>query len=133
MTVFVDTSAFYAIVDTTDAHHASAMKTWQSLLGHDDRLITSLYVVTETIALLHNRLGTEVVSRFAQDNLPVVMVLWTDLAVHNLALGAMLATPGRSGPSLTDCVSFESIRTHRIDQVFAYDQHFMNRGFNLVG
>lgn len=133
MTVYVDTSAFYAIVDNTDAHHASAAKTWQTSLENDARLITSFYVVTETIALLHNRLGTEVIARFLRDNLPMVLVLWPDLAIHNRALSAMLATPGRSGPSLTDCVSLELIRTHGIEQVFAYDQHFEGRGFDIMG
>jgi predicted nucleic acid-binding protein len=133
MTVYVDTSAFYAIVDSTDAHHLAAAQTWQASVENDAKLITSFYVVTEALALFHNRLGTEIIARFLQDNLPMVLVLWPDLSIHNRALSAMLATPGRSGPSLTDCVSLELIRTHGIERVFAYDQHFENRGFEVIG
>ena len=133
MSVYIDTSAFYAIVDTTDANHRPAVQVWQSLLRDGEALVTSLYVVTETVALLHHRFGTDVVSRFVQDDLPVVSVHWIDQATHSAALGAMLATPGRSGPSLTDCASFEIIRGSRIDRVFAYDRHFRSRGFDLVG
>jgi predicted nucleic acid-binding protein len=131
--VYIDTSAFYAIVDATDAHHRSAVQTWQDLLREGDALVTSLYVVTEAVALLHHRFGTEVVSRFLQDDLAVVSVHWIDQATHSAALGAMLAISGRSGPSLTDCASFEIIRGSRIDRVFAYDRHFQDRGFGLLG
>jgi predicted nucleic acid-binding protein len=133
VSVYVDTSVFYAIVDSTDSNHRSAAETWQSLLQKDETLVTSIYVVTEIVALLHNRFGTDVVYRFVQDDLPAVTIQWIDQATHNAALSAMLATPGRRGPSLTDCVSFEIIRASRIDSVFVYDRHFEGRGFRLVG
>jgi predicted nucleic acid-binding protein len=133
VSVFIDTSAFYAIVDTSDANYGRAAATWQSLLEQGEPLVTTNYTVTETIALLHHRLGTEVVGRFVQDDLPAVTVLPIDEAMHALALAAMLAIPGRSGPSLTDCAAFEVIRRCRIDTVFAYDQHFQSRGFRLIG
>ena len=132
MSVYVDTSAFYAIVDAKDSNHTPAADTWRRLISAGEYLITSSYVVTEIIALLHHRLGTEVVYRFVQDDLPAVEVEWIDQATHNVALGAMLSAPGRSGPSLTDCVSFEVIRESRIERVFAYDRHFQGRGFDLV-
>ncbi len=66
MTVYVDTSAFYAVVDSTDAHHPAAAQAWQASLENDAKLITSFYVVTETLALFHNRLGTEIIARYDQ-------------------------------------------------------------------
>ncbi len=62
--VFVDTSAYYALTDRSDANHASAVAKAQqfSLEGVD--LFTSNYVVAETHTLILNRRGTISPSRF---------------------------------------------------------------------
>ncbi len=133
MSAYIDTSAFYAIVDTTDENHADAVSTWQNLLQQTEPLVTSSYVLTETIALLHTRLGTDVVRRFVEDNLPAVTVQWADEVTHSAALGAMLSTPGRRGPSLTDCVGLEVMRQLNTRTIFAYDQHFANLGVTVLG
>ncbi len=96
-------------------------------------LYASSYVVTETVALLLNRLGTNVVRRFMDDNLPAVEVVWIDQPMHKAALTAMLATPGRRGPSLTDCANMEVMRHLKCDTIFAYDRRFEGRGFNVIG
>ena len=133
MSTYIDTSAFYALVDTTDSNHQAAVSTWQSLLQQGDMLITSIYVVTETVALLHNRFGTNVVRRLVDDNLPAVQIHWVDQQMHSTALAAMLATPGRRGPSLTDCASLEVMRQLKLDNIFAYDLHFAELGLTVVG
>lgn len=133
MSVYVDTSAFYAIVDTTDANHPAAASMWQHLIDEDEVLFTSSYVITETVALLHNRLGTEVVRRFVEDNLPAVQVQWIDQPTHDIALGAMLAVAGKRGPSLTDCANLEVMRQLKTQSIFAYDQHFSEIGLIVVG
>jgi predicted nucleic acid-binding protein len=48
-------------------------------------------------------------------------------------MSALLASSGKRSPSLVDCVSFEIIRKSAIDRAFAYDHHFEDRGFKLVG
>ncbi|MBI2843273.1 MAG: PIN domain-containing protein [Armatimonadetes bacterium] len=133
MSVYIDTSAFYAVVDASDSNHQSAVLTWKHLLDRDEVLFTSNYVVAEMVALLHHRFGTKIVRRFVGDNLPAVFVRWVDQATHDAALGAMLSTRGKRGPSLVDYVSFETINRNKIDSVFAYDRRFEDRGFNLVG
>ena len=57
MSVFVDTSAWYAAADIADAHHPRAVKR----LGEFSRdLLTSDHVLVETWFLAANRLGTDV-------------------------------------------------------------------------
>jgi len=87
----------------------------------------------ETISLLHKRLGTEVVRRFIDDNLPVVQIHPLSQAQHDAALGAMLAIPGKSGPSLTDCASLEIMRHLKVRSIFAYDRHFAELGLAILG
>lgn len=133
MSVYIDTSAFYAIVDTSDLNHHAAASVWQGLLDRDEALFTSSYVVTETIALLHNRLGTAVVRRFVEEALPAVQIRWIDQATHDTALTAMLAVPGKRGPSLTDCANLVDLRQLKVQNLFAYDQHFADLGIGVLG
>jgi len=46
MKTFVDTSAFYALADTTDRHHSVARKIYEELIGKEE-LITTDYVLLE--------------------------------------------------------------------------------------
>jgi predicted nucleic acid-binding protein len=129
MNVFVDTSAFYAILSRMDANHANATIQWRTFLTDQTyRLFTSNYIVVETCALVKNRLGLAAVTDFTQALLPVTTVLWVDEPAHFAALETMLAT-GTHGPSLVDASSFAIMDAHGIHRAFAYDRHFSARGF----
>jgi predicted nucleic acid-binding protein len=128
VSVFVDTSAFLAILDADDAHQEQANALWVRLVEEEASIHTTNYVVVETIALLHHRFGVTAVRRFQEDLLPVVSVVWIDEATHVAAVGALVAG-GRKGPSLVDCVSFDVISRLGIRSVLAYDRHFRERGF----
>ena len=54
MSVFVDTSAVYALLDVGDSNHARAMRPTESLLGEE--LATHSYVVVELVSLVRRRL-----------------------------------------------------------------------------
>jgi predicted nucleic acid-binding protein len=133
MSIYIDTSAFYAIVDATDENHQRAVSCWRNILQQGESLITSSYVVTEMVALLHNRFGADVVRRFVEDDLPVVDICWADSSLHNSAIDAMLTFKGKRGPSLTDCAGLEIMRRLDVGQVFAYDRHFESHGVDLIG
>ena len=122
-----------ALLHADDIKHEAAGKVWRDLVAQQAVSVTSLYVVTETISLLHSRFGTQTVQEFLTDVLPLVEVVWVDVPMHAAAVTAMLAHPGKSGPSLVDCMSIEVIRRRRIEDVFAYDRHFADHGFNLLG
>lgn len=131
MTVFVDTSAFYAVLSRTDENHERAVSDWTRLIDDDSiRLCTSNYVVVEACALIRNRLGDEALRRFLDSLLPLVMIFWVDQATHALATTEMLAH-GINGPSLVDCASFAAVRNNGVRNALAYDKHFASEGFAL--
>lgn len=112
MSVFVDTSALYAGLDKDDANHPAAKKVWSRLLGGADRLITSNYVIVETMALVQSRLGMAVVRELVADLVPLLEIEWIGPEDH-LAGSAALLAAGRRGLSLVDCASFQVMRRRR--------------------
>jgi uncharacterized protein len=76
MTVFVDTSGFYAVFDRDDANHAKAREAWVTLLREPATLLTNNYVLLETTSLLQHRAGMAAVRRFHEDVLPLLQVDW---------------------------------------------------------
>lgn len=128
MSVFVDTSAFYAVFDADDEEHARAREAWANLVSGESLLFTSNYVIVETLALLQNRLGIGAVRVFDDAVYPLLRVLWIDDGTHREAVAAVL-TAGRRRLSLVDCSSFVLMRRHGLDSAFAFDDHFPEQGF----
>ena len=128
MIVFVDTSAFYAVLDRDDEHYKTAFRIWKSLLEEDATLVTSNYVLVETCALLQHRLGIEAVRTFQQQIVPLLSIEWIGAALHSAAIAALL-TANRKKVSLVDCASFGVMREAGIAREFAFDRHFVEQGF----
>ena len=128
MSVFVDTSALYAVLDADDANHAAAAAEWHRLLGSSVVLVTSNYVLLETTALLQHRLGLEAVRIFHHDVCPVLGIEWIDENTHRAGMSSVLTTSQRK-LSLVDCISFALMGELGIRQVFAFNRHFSEQGF----
>ncbi len=131
MTVFVDTSAFYAILDAAVFEHEPARERWPALLAGDETLVTSNYAIVETVALVQHRLGLAAVETLFRDMLPAVGVLWVDATLHEAAV-ALLLSAARRRLSLVDCASFAAMRAHGLDTAFAFDRHFTEQGLTVV-
>jgi predicted nucleic acid-binding protein len=130
--VFVDTSAFYALMDSSDQYHEQAKKGWNGMLMEEVPINTSNYVTVETGALLQSRLGFEAADLWYRDILGVVDILWIDERVHQTAYELWLSL-GRRNLSLVDCASFVIMRGRKIETIFGYDRHFDEQGFTPVG
>jgi len=131
MTVFVDTSAFYALLDADDQKHRPAKQTWITLLNEVADLVCSNYVIIETTALVQNRLGVDAVRTFQEDVLSVVRVEWVDDITHQSGVNALL-TAARRDLSLVDCVSFVLMRRLGVRRVFTFDRHFAEQNFEVI-
>jgi predicted nucleic acid-binding protein len=112
MRIFIDTSAFFAFLDSDDIQHPAAKRVWKELLQEDSTLLTSNYVLVECFALMQNRLGLRAVRDFQENIMPLIHVEYVDLDMHRAGVGALLAA-SRRNLSLVDCVSFEVMRTQK--------------------
>jgi predicted nucleic acid-binding protein len=131
MTVFIDTSALYALLDRSDANHKSAVSVWVDFLKSDERLITSNYVIVESFSLTQSRLGIAAVRLLDEDIMPVINVHFVNREIHHSSISAVLSA-GRHNLSLVDCVSFEMMRTLGIKTAFTFDFHFKEQGFVIL-
>jgi uncharacterized protein len=129
--VYIDTSAFLAVLDKDDDNHENSKKKWISILDSKEKLICSSYVLVETCALLQSRLGIEALRAFHDDIIPILDIKWIDDYVHNIGMNAVLAA-NRRQLSLVDCVSFAVMRRLGIDKVFTLDSHFFEQSFKSV-
>ena len=129
--IFVDTSAFYALLDRSDKFHQPASILWPTLLDVRFDLVTSNYVVSETVKLLQEKIGFEAASLWYSDILEVLDVWWVDAAVHNRAYELWLNL-GRRRLSLVDCVTFVAMHKERVEKAFCFKPHFVNQGFTLL-
>lgn len=129
MSVFVDTSALYALLDEADRHHAEASDTLRRLAGTE--LVSHGWVVVETCALVGRRLPWQASERLIDGILPVISVEPVDGHLHAAAMAGYRAS-GSSDISLVDRASFALMRALGVGRAFAYDADFAREGFELV-
>lgn len=128
--IFVDTGAWYALLDKSDANHHAAVKFYDSL-AHP--LVTSNYIADEVITLARIRLGYKVAVNIGQK-------IW-DESIANLIrvtpqdekkAWEILVKYHDKTFSFTDCTSFALMERIGITEVFAFDGHFTQYGNFIV-
>ena len=129
--MIVDTSAFLAVLGKDDGNHARARTAWGDLLEQRTPLVTSSYVLAETLAILQHRMGLDAVRVFHNDIHPILTIEWVADGLHEKGIGGVLVARRRD-LSLVDCVSFDVMRQRGIRKVFAFDAHFEEQGFDVV-
>jgi uncharacterized protein len=130
--VFVDTSAFVAVLVEADQNHRRGSGFLVESLQAGITLVSSQPVVFEATAVLQARFGFSA-ARMLHDNLlPAVSIVPVDPGTSRRSVVSWRAARRRP-LSLVDCTSFELMRDLALRLAFAYDPHFAEEGFELVG
>jgi predicted nucleic acid-binding protein len=132
--MFVDSSAYYALIDRRDREHRSALAILERLERQSPRprIFTSNFVRAEAHALLLNRLGR-----------PAAMRLLMELATGGTTLIRVTAQDERRALeiieryqdkefSLTDATSFAVMERLGIEAAFAFDADFRQFGLTVL-
>ena len=128
--VLVDTSALYAIYSDSDMFHRRAAAALEQLVDTDQELWATSYTLVETVALLHRRLGFEVVSAFSKWCESNLRVVWIDSRMHAEAWSRFAAVEGR-GLSFVDWTTATASRQMGA-AVFTFDEGFANEALPVV-
>jgi predicted nucleic acid-binding protein len=131
MSIFIDTSAFIALIVSDDEFHLAAANLFKEAAQSDEKLFTSNYVLLETVFLLQREIGLPAVNDFRKLMLPLVIVIWVDEKINNDCLNNLIAAEKRK-ISLTDYSSFYILDSYKIDRVFTFDKHFKEKGYQIL-
>lgn len=128
--IFVDTGAWYALLDEDDANHHAAVRFKDSLIHP---LVTSNYIADEVITLARSRLGHNVAVEIGQK-------LWDESIANLIRVTPRDETKAweifvkyqEKAFSFTDCTSFALMERVEVTEVFAFDGHFKQYGNFIV-
>jgi predicted nucleic acid-binding protein len=132
--IFVDSSAWIALLDSRDGFHQEA-SAFQRVLGRGvhGRLVTTDYVLDESVTYLRLRAGPEEIRRFREvlSTSESLQVVWTS-PDRFWAAWEMLEKRPDNQWSLTDCLSFITMTSLGIRSAFGFDSDFLQAGFVLL-
>lgn len=131
--VFVDTSAFIALLDPRDDSHAQAVRIEQSLANQAAHLVTTNFVLDETYTGLRGKIQHSAILRFRDSvrqsrQLNVMRITET---LEDQAWEIFTRYHDKDF-SFTDCTSFAVMQQLGITTAFAFDEHFEQFGFTRV-
>lgn len=133
--IFVDTGAWIAILNRRDQHHQEAATIYRNLQQQQIPLLTTDYVLDETITRLRYDATHSLAAMFL-DRIELLMetgvltIAEIDTNVFREAK-ALFRQYDSARLSFTDCTSFVVCRENRINEAFAFDRHFPIMGIDL--
>ena len=128
--ILIDTSAILAIVSPGDRFHTQSREIYSELVERGDQLYTNSYVLVESSALIHRRLGFEPLLAFIQSIRGIWATIWIDRFTHE-EIWDRMRTRGGARLSLVDwsvIVSSEMTRS----AIFAFDSDFSQEGLTVI-
>lgn len=128
--LFVDTGAWYALVDKSDPDHAKSKAFFKN---NNLPLVTSNFVFDEIVTLLRSRLRWSIAKDFGQRLKKSSFVSMVSVKHEDEERGwdIFLKYKDKSF-SFTDCTSFAIMERLKLDTAFSFDKHFHIMKFQVV-
>lgn len=132
--VFVDTSAWDAIEDGGDRHHAAALRYKEELAQQGARLYVTNFVLDECYTLLLRNVGytRTVAFKRAIDLMQaggILVIVHVSEEIEQAAWEVFERFNQDKEWSFTDCTTKVVMENLGIREVFAFDHHFEQMGF----
>lgn len=130
--VFVDTGGWMACADSMDPAHARACAARDAALKAGRALITTDYVVDETLTLIRLRLGLTAAETWWQQINGSRRLRWERVDTERFDRARDLFFQYRDKDfSFTDCTSFVVMRELKLTAALTTDRHFRQMGFQM--
>jgi predicted nucleic acid-binding protein len=130
--VFVDTSAYFALVDDTEVDHAEAAAILGRLADARYRQYTTNVVLIECHALMLARLGRARAGQFLRSMATSHTTVVRARAQDEDRARAILARYDDKDFSFADAISFVVMQRLGITHAFTLDDHFAQFGFTVL-
>lgn len=130
--VFVDTSAWIALLQENDSHHRDALATARRLKQQRARLVTTNFVVAETHALLLRTGYLPAVTFLRKAEAEEIALITRAEAEDEAIARAIIYQFTDKDYSLTDAISFAVMMRLGIIQAWSYDRHFVQYGWHVL-
>lgn len=128
--LFVDTSAWYALLDRRDPEH---LRVADAIRAHRGRLVASDYILDEAVTLVRYRLGWPLAHRLGAGLRSGDLARLVRLSPADLDAAWRLFSERRDQRlSLTDCTSFALMTRLELHTAIALDQDFKAMGWTVL-
>ena len=133
--LFADTSGWASLFDDRQSNHTKAVQLFMQTRQQQISVVTTNYVITELVALLHSPLRLPrpqifqiVDSLKTTDYLEIIHV---DFATDTAAWNLCKSRPDKAW-SLVDCTSFVIMQQLNLQRALTTDRHFEQAGFTRL-
>lgn len=129
--IFIDTSAFYALADRSEARNHESAKIL--FLINDNLWISSNYIFDELATLLLNRTRKSNALRYLDGIRKSDKIEWTFLKEDDESKAFEIFKDFTDKNwSFTDCTSYIILKKRNIDKILTFDHHFKQMGFTTL-
>ena len=131
--LFVDSAGWMACADDADPAHKEICRARDHWLERHGALVTTDYVLDETLTLIRMRLGLAAAERWWEQVESSARLQWESIGNDRVLKARDLFFQIRDKDlSFTDCTSFVVMRELKLRQALTTDQHFRQMGFEAI-
>ncbi len=130
--VFVDSFTWIAAINKSDNYHKASLKAVEGLLTKRLKLVTTNYVIIETINALSKADYRKAVIAFMEkiEKSPSVEIVKITDEIYKNAWTLYQKRIDKDW-GITDCTSFEVMKMRDIKRALTSDKHFEQAGYSL--
>ena len=131
--LFADTAGWMACADEADPGHKRLVLARDTWLEEGGVLVTTDYVIDETLTLLRVRLGLAAAETWWRQVESSARLRWEWVGMERAEKARAIFFRFRDKDfSFTDCTSFVIMKELRLRQALTTDHHFAQMGFELI-
>lgn len=131
--IFVDTAGWMACADEGDPAHARARESRDAALERGKVLVTTDYVIDETLTLVRMRLGLAAAKTWWEQLEGSSRLRWEWIGMDRAERARRAFFRHRDKTySFTDCTSLVVMQELKLKNVLTTDRHFAQMGFQVL-
>jgi uncharacterized protein len=131
--LFVDTAGWMAMADESDPLHRAALRVRDKHLEKAGLLVTTDYVMDESLTLIRVRIGLDAAGAFWEQTSESPRLRWERIDTRRFQAAKEWFFRWKDKSfSFTDCTSFVVMRELHLKKALTCDRHFRDAGFAIV-